>query len=51
MVQTQQALQHYASLGAEFAHLVEELWEMRAEAENKQWALAELGKTTALAKN
>ena len=43
--QTQQVLCSYHSLGEEFTALSQQYRELKEEIENRQWALAELGKS------
>ena len=45
LLDAQQSLEHYQSLGPDFMSLAEEYHQVMAEIENKKWALEELAKS------
>lgn len=46
LVQSQQVVEHYRSLGEDFTLLAQQYHDILTDIDNKQWALAELTKTS-----
>ena len=45
MVECRKQLEDYSALGPEFISLAQEYHQLKADAENKRWAIAELAKS------